>query len=86
MPFFAKKGIHIDLIKLYGSMELAPIVGLADIIVDLVSSGKTLAANNLIPVEEVSSITSRLIVNKASLKLNNKLLKPMIKKFSQSLS
>jgi ATP phosphoribosyltransferase len=84
--FFAKKGIHIDLIKLYGSMELAPIVGLADIIVDLVSSGETLAANNLIPVEEVSNITSRLIVNKASLKLNNKLLKPMIEKFSQSVS
>ncbi|MBT6392884.1 MAG: ATP phosphoribosyltransferase [Nitrosomonadales bacterium] len=83
--FFAKKGIHIDLIKLYGSMELAPIVGLADIIVDLVSSGKTLEANHLVPVEEVSNITSRLIINKASLKLNNDLLKPMIQKFSEAI-
>ena len=84
--FFAKKGIHIDLIKLYGSMELAPIVGLADIIVDLVSSGKTLEANNLIPVEHISDISSRLIVNKASLKLNNGILKPMIQQFSQAVS
>jgi len=84
--FFAKKGIHIDLIKLYGSMELAPIVGLADIIVDLVSSGKTLEANNLIPVEQVSNITSRLIVNKASLKLNNNLLKPMIQNFTEAVN
>ena len=83
--FFAKKGIHIDLIKLYGSMELAPIVGLADIIVDLVSSGKTLEANHLVPVEEVSNITSRLIINKASLKLNNDLLKPMIQQFSEAI-
>ena len=84
--FFSKKGIHIDLIKLYGSMELAPIVGLADIIVDLVSSGKTLEANNLIPVEQVSNITSRLIVNKASLKLNNNLLKPMIQNFTEAVN
>jgi ATP phosphoribosyltransferase len=84
--FFAKKGSHIDLIKLYGSMELAPIVGLADIIVDLVSTGKTLEANNLIPVEQVSDITSRLIINKASLKLNNELLKPMIQKFSVAVN
>ena len=83
--FFAKKGIHIDLIKLYGSMELAPIVGLADIIVDLVSSGETLKANHLIPVEEVSTITSRLIINKASLKLNNATLKPMIQQFSEAV-
>ena len=67
-------------------MELAPIVGLADIIVDLVSSGKTLEANNLIPVEQVSDITSRLIINKASLKLNNELLKPMIQKFSVAVN
>jgi len=73
------------LIKLYGSMELAPIVGLADIIVDLVSSGKTLEANHLVPVEEVSNITSRLIINKASLKLNNDLLKPMIQQFSEAI-
>ena len=73
------------MIKLYGSMELAPIVGLADIIVDLVSSGKTLEANHLVPVEEVSNITSRLIINKASLKLNNDLLKPMIQQFSEAI-
>ena len=66
-------------------MELAPIVGLADIIVDLVSSGKTLEANHLVPVEEVSNITSRLIINKASLKLNNDLLKPMIQQFSEAI-
>jgi ATP phosphoribosyltransferase len=83
--FFAIKGIHIDLIKLYGSMELAPIVGLADVIVDLVSSGETLKANHLIPVEEVSTITSRLIINKASLKLNNATLKPMIQQFSEAV-
>jgi ATP phosphoribosyltransferase len=78
---FAKKGLHIDLIKLYGSMELAPIVGLSDVIVDLVSSGKTLEANHLVAVEEIGEISSRLIVNKASLKINRKILQPMIDKF-----
>jgi len=79
---FAKKGLHIDLIKLYGSMELAPIVGLSDVIVDLVSSGKTLEANKLVAVEEIGEISSRLIVNKASLKINREILQPMIDKFS----
>ena len=79
---FAKKGLHIDLIKLYGSMELAPIVGLSDVIVDLVSSGKTLEANQLEAVEEIGEISSRLIVNKASLKINREILQPMIDKFS----
>jgi len=79
---FAKKGLHIDLIKLYGSMELAPIVGLSDVIVDLVSSGKTLEANQLVAVEEIGEISSRLIVNKASLKINREILQPMINKFS----
>jgi len=82
---FAKKGLQIDLIKLYGSMELAPIVGLADVIVDLVSSGKTLEANQLVAVEQVGEISSRLIVNKASLKINREVLQPMIDKFSNAV-
>ena len=66
---FAAKGMHVDLIKLYGSMELAPLVGLADAIVDLVSTGNTLKANDLVVVEEILPITARLIVNPAALKL-----------------
>ena len=66
---FAAKGVHVDLIKLYGSMELAPLVGLADAIVDLVDTGNTLRANKLKVVEEIAAISSRLIVNPASLKL-----------------
>ena len=65
---FALKGVHVDLIKLYGSMELAPLVGLADAIVDVVSSGGTLRANRLVEVEEILAISARLIVNQASLK------------------
>ena len=83
---FAKKGLHIDLIKLYGSMELAPIVGLSDVIVDLVSSGKTLDANQLVAVEEIGEISSRLIVNKASLKINREILQPMIDNFTNSVA
>ncbi len=83
--FFGKKGIHIDLIKLYGSMELAPIVGLSDVIVDLVSTGKTLEANNLVATEEINSISSRLIINKASLKINREILQPLIEKFSNAI-
>jgi ATP phosphoribosyltransferase len=75
---FAAKGMHVDLIKLYGSMELAPLVGLADAIVDLVSTGGTLKANNLKAVEEVGAISSRLIINQASLKLNRTKLQPII--------
>ena len=73
---FAAKGVHVDLIKLYGSMELAPLVGLADAIVDLVSSGNTLRANNLVEVEEIMQISSRLVVNQAALKLKRAALKP----------
>ena len=69
---FAKKGVHIDLIKLYGSMELAPLTNLADAIVDLVSSGNTLKANNLVEVESIMPISSRLIVNQAALKTKYK--------------
>ena len=81
---FAEKGVHVDLIKLYGSMELAPLVGLADAIVDLVSSGGTLKANNLRVVEEIMPISARLIVNQASLKLKNKSLQPLLSAFLQA--
>lgn len=83
---FAGKGVHIDLIKLYGSMELAPLVGLSDVIVDLVSSGGTLKANGLIAVEEISQISSRLVVNQAALKLKRALIQPVIDSFSRAVS
>ena len=79
---FAAKGVHVDLIKLYGSMELAPLAGLADAIVDLVSSGGTLKANNLVEVEEIMAISSRLVVNQASLKMKRALLQPVIDSFA----
>ena len=75
---FAAKGVHVDLIKLYGSMELAPLAGLADAIVDLVSSGATLKANNLVAVEHVIDISSRLIVNQAALKLKREKIVPIL--------
>ncbi len=82
---FAAKGVHVDLIKLYGSMELAPLVGLSDAIVDLVSSGNTLKANNLKAVEEISAISARLIVNQASLKLKRAAIQPMLDAFAQAV-
>lgn len=81
---FARKGVYVDLIKLYGSMELAPLVGLADAIVDLVSTGGTLRANNLEAVEEITQISSRLIVNQASLKTRASRLQPLIDAFSRA--
>jgi ATP phosphoribosyltransferase len=75
---FGAKGMHVDLIKLYGSMELAPLVGLADAIVDLVSSGNTLKANGLVAVEDIAAISARLIVNPASLKLKREALQPVL--------
>jgi ATP phosphoribosyltransferase len=78
---FATKGVHVDLIKLYGSMELAPLVGLADAIVDLVSSGNTLRANQLKTVEEIMRISARLIVNQAALKLKRWEIQPIIDAF-----
>ena len=75
---FAAKGVHVDLIKLYGSMELAPLAGLADAIVDLVSTGHTLQANDLIAVEDIMPISARLIVNPAALKLKRDIAKPLI--------
>jgi ATP phosphoribosyltransferase len=75
---FAAKGVHVDLIKLYGSMELAPLVGLAEAIVDLVDTGATLKANRLRVVEEIMAVSSRLIVNPASLKLKRDAVAPLI--------
>ncbi len=82
---FASKGVHIDLIKLYGSMELAPLVGLSDVIVDLVSSGGTLKANGLVAVEHISDVSSRLVVNQAALKLKRSLIQPLIDAFSSAV-
>jgi len=82
---FAQKGVHVDLIKLYGSMELAPLAGLAEAIVDLVSSGGTLKANNLEEVEDIMPISSRLIVNQASLKLKRELLQPVLDAFAGAI-
>jgi ATP phosphoribosyltransferase len=81
---FAAKGVHVDLIKLYGSMELAPLVGLADAIVDLVSSGNTLRANHLVEVEEIMQISSRLVVNQAALKLKRAALRPILDAFERA--
>jgi len=81
---FAAKGVHVDLIHLYGSMELAPLVGLADAIVDLVDTGNTLRANKLKVVEEIEPISSRLIVNPASLKLKRSALGPVIEAFGKA--
>lgn len=81
---FAAKGVHIDLIKLYGSMELAPLAGLADAIVDLVSTGGTLKASRLVAVEEIMPISSRLVVNQASLKVKRETLQPIIDAFAEA--
>ena len=84
--FFASKGVHVDLIKLYGSMELAPLTGLADAIVDLVSTGNTLKANHLIEVERIMDISSRLVVNQAALKLKQAQIRPIIDAFTQAIA
>jgi ATP phosphoribosyltransferase len=81
---FAAKGVHVDLIKLYGSMELAPLVGLSDAIVDVVSTGGTLRANNLVEVEKIMDISSRLVVNQAALKLKRARLQPIIEAFERA--
>ena len=82
---FAAKGVHVDLIKLYGSMELAPLVGLADAIVDLVDTGNTLKANKLRVVEEIMPVSSRLIVNPASMKLKREAIAPLIEAFRKAV-
>ena len=84
--FFAAKGVHVDLIKLYGSMELAPLTGLADAIVDLVSTGGTLKANNLVEVERIMDISSRLVVNQAALKLKQDEIRPLVDVFARTVA
>jgi ATP phosphoribosyltransferase len=81
---FAAKGMHVDLIKLYGSMELAPLVGLADAIVDLVDTGHTLKANRLKAVEDILAVSSRLVVNPASLKLKRDAIAPLIEALARA--
>jgi ATP phosphoribosyltransferase len=83
---FAAKGVHVDIIKLYGSMELAPLAGLADAIVDLVSSGGTLRANDLVEVEEIAAISSRLIVNQAALKVKREEVIPVIDEIERAVA
>lgn len=81
---FAAKGMHVNLIKLYGSMELAPLTGLADAIVDLVSTGSTLKANHLVAVEQIMAISSRLVVNRAALKLKRDAIQPLLDAFARA--
>jgi ATP phosphoribosyltransferase len=81
---FAAKGVHVDLIRLYGSMELAPLTGLADAIVDLVSSGKTLRANDLVEVEDIMPVSARLIVNQAALKTRRAAVQPLVDAFAKA--
>ena len=82
--FFATKGVHVDLIKLYGSMELAPLTGLADAIVDLVSSGNTLKANHLVEVERIMDISAHLVVNQIALKLKQAPIRNIIDAFASA--
>ena len=82
---FSDKGVHVDLIKLYGSMELAPLTGLAEAIVDLVSTGSTLKANHLVEVEEIMQISARLVVNQAALKLKRGPIRAIIDAFSSAI-
>jgi ATP phosphoribosyltransferase len=81
---FATKGVHVDLIRLYGSMELAPLLGLADAIVDLVATGRTLRENGLVAVEEIQPVSARLIVNQAALKTKRAALQPLIDAFAKA--
>ena len=83
---FASKGVHVDMVKLYGSMELAPLTGMADAIVDLVSTGNTLKANQLVEVERIMDISSHLVVNQAALKLKQEPLKRIINIFASAIS
>jgi ATP phosphoribosyltransferase len=83
--FFLDQGRQVELIKLYGSMELAPIVGLADVIVDLVDTGNTLKANGLVPLEQIMDISSRLIINRASLKMKNRAIEALVSKIEKAV-
>jgi ATP phosphoribosyltransferase len=81
---FAAKGVHVDIIKLHGSMELAPLTGLADAIVDLVSTGNTLRANRLVAVEEIAQVSARLVINQAALKLKRRSIQPLLDAFARA--
>ena len=83
--FFLDQGRQVELIKLYGSMELAPVVGLADIIVDLVDTGSTLKANGLAPLDHIMDISSRLIINRASLKMKNRPIRELVDRIEEAL-
>ncbi|MDP6182184.1 MAG: ATP phosphoribosyltransferase, partial [Gammaproteobacteria bacterium] len=80
--YFAEKGVQVEVVKLYGSMELAPLVGLADYIVDLVDTGTTLKANDLVAMEEICDVSSRLIVNKASMKIKHSMITDLISRLA----
>lgn len=86
LKYFSDQGRQVEIIKLYGSMELAPLLGLADRIVDLVDTGNTLKANGLIPLEKIADISSRLIVNKAAMKMNQSVIKPFIGQLAEIIS
>lgn len=83
--FYAEKGIQVEVIKLYGSMELAPLVGLADRIVDVVDTGNTLKANGLMPMEHIADVSSRLIVNKASMKMKHQRVKSLLDRIAEAV-
>ncbi len=83
--YFVDQGRQVEVIKLYGSMELAPVVGLTDLIVDLVDTGNTLKANGLVPLDHIMDISSRLIVNRASLKMKNQAIKELVASIEQAV-
>jgi len=83
--YYAEQGQQVEIIKLYGSMELAPIVGLADLIVDLVDTGNTLKANGLKPMEHIADISSRLVINKAAMKMNHDAIQSFINKIAEAV-
>lgn len=80
--YFAERGQQVEIIKLYGSMELGPVLGLSDWIVDLVDTGNTLKANGLVTMEHIADISSRLVVNKAAMKMKNATIKPILDQLS----
>ncbi|MBE9526683.1 MAG: ATP phosphoribosyltransferase [Proteobacteria bacterium] len=84
--YYAEQGIQVEVIKLYGSMELAPLVGLAERIVDVVDTGNTLKANGLMPMEHIADISSRLVVNKASMKMKHQQIKSLIDRFAEAVN
>ena len=84
--FFAERGQQVEIIKLYGSMELAPVLGLSDLIVDLVNTGNTLKQNGLVPLEKIADISSRLIVNKAAMKMKREMIKPLVTRLAGAIS